>query len=77
MSAQTVTMATIGLADVLGLPVSTTHVVSSGVAGAITAQGSGLQRRTVRDIALAWLFTFPAAMLLGMILFALFRWLVP
>ena len=76
-SAQTITMVTIGAADVLGLPVSTTHVVSSGVAGSITAHGSGLQGRTVRDIALAWLLTFPAAMILGMALFMLFRWLVP
>jgi len=36
-----------------------------------------LQGRTVCDIALAWLLTFPAAMLLGMALFTLFRWLVP
>ncbi len=58
-------MATIGLADVGGLPVSTTHVLSSGVAGTMYANRSGIQLATVRNIGLAWLLTLPASMLLA------------
>jgi PiT family inorganic phosphate transporter len=54
--------ATIGAADGFGLPVSTTHVLSSGIAGTMSANGSGLQWSTVRNIALAWVMTLPAAM---------------
>jgi inorganic phosphate transporter, PiT family len=54
--------ATIAAADMYGLPVSTTHVLSSGVAGTMAANGSGLQLSTVRNIALAWVLTLPAAM---------------
>lgn len=64
-SAELVAMATIGAADAFGLPVSTTHVLSSGVAGSMAANGSGLQWRTVRNLALAWVLTLPAAMLLA------------
>ena len=64
-SAELVAMATIGLADVAGLPVSTTHVVSSGVAGSMVAGGAGLQLGTVRNIALAWLLTLPVTMALS------------
>lgn len=71
-SAQVVAMTTIGLADGLGLPVSTTHVLSSGVAGAMAAGHSGLQMGTLRAIAMAWVFTLPAAMFLGAGLFFLF-----
>ncbi|MHC1790035.1 inorganic phosphate transporter [Solidesulfovibrio sp.] len=71
-SAQIVAMVTIGLADGLGLPVSTTHVLSSGVAGTMAANKSGLQMRTLRSIAMAWICTMPAAMLLGAGLFSLF-----
>jgi phosphate/sulfate permease len=71
-SAQIVAMVTIGLADGLGLPVSTTHVLSSGVAGTMAAHKSGLQMRTLRSIAMAWVFTLPAAMLLGAGFFFLF-----
>ncbi len=65
--------ATIGAADVFGLPVSTTHVLSSGVAGTMAANGSGLQWSTLRSIALAWVLTLPAAMILSGTLYALFR----
>ena len=68
-SAEVVAMFTIGLADLGGLPVSTTHVVSSGVAGAMAANGSGLQMATVRNIALAWLLTLPVSMALAAGLF--------
>jgi PiT family inorganic phosphate transporter len=57
--------ATIAFADGLGLPVSTTHVLSSGIAGTMTASGAGLQWRMVRNILLAWVFTLPAAMFLS------------
>jgi len=64
-SAELVAMGTILAADNLGLPVSTTHVLSSGVAGTMAANGSGLQMQTLRNIALAWLLTLPACVLLG------------
>jgi PiT family inorganic phosphate transporter len=64
-SAEVVAMLTIGAADMYGLPVSTTHVLSSGVAGSMTANGSGLQMRTLRNLALAWVLTLPAAILLS------------
>ena len=64
-SAEMVAMATIMAADMYGLPVSTTHVLSSGIAGTMAANGSGLQWSTVRSIALAWVLTLPAAALLS------------
>ena len=72
-SAELVAMVTIGAADMYGLPVSTTHVLSSGVAGTMAANGSGLQWSTVRNMALAWVMTLPAAMLIAGSLFVLFR----
>ena len=75
-SAEIMAMVTIGLADGLGLPVSTTHVLSSGVAGTMAANRSGLQMSTIRDIALAWIFTLPAAAILSGCLFWLFNKLV-
>lgn len=64
-SAELVAMATIGLADGVGLPVSTTHVLSSGVAGTMATNRSGLQGRTLRNIILAWVLTLPVCVLLG------------
>jgi PiT family inorganic phosphate transporter len=61
--------ATIAAADGFGLPVSTTHVLSSGIAGTMTANGSGLQWATVRNIAMAWVMTLPAAMVLSGVLY--------
>jgi len=72
-AAEIIAAATIGAADGLGLPVSTTHVLSSGVAGTMVANGSGMQWSTVRSIALAWVLTLPAAMILSGILFVIFR----
>jgi PiT family inorganic phosphate transporter len=69
-SAELVAMSTIGLADVAGVPVSTTHILASGVAGAMYANHSGLQKETLRNIVLAWVLTVPACMLLGSVLFA-------
>jgi PiT family inorganic phosphate transporter len=71
--AELVAMATISLADNFGLPVSTTHVLSSGVAGTMAANKSGLQMSTIRNIAAAWVFTLPVAALLSGTLFWLFR----
>jgi PiT family inorganic phosphate transporter len=68
-SAELVAAATILLAEKFGMPVSTTHILSSGVAGASVANGAGLQRRTVRNMALAWVMTLPAAMLLAGLLY--------
>jgi inorganic phosphate transporter, PiT family len=72
-SAEIVAMATIGLADVYGLPVSTTHVLSSGVAGAMAANGSGLQLATIKNMALAWVMTLPAAMIIAGSLYVILR----
>jgi inorganic phosphate transporter, PiT family len=71
-SAELVAMVTILAADGYGLPVSTTHVLSSGVAGTMAANKSGLQMSTLRDIALAWVFTLPVAALLSGCLFWVF-----
>ena len=72
-TAELVAMVTIFAADNFGLPVSTTHVLSSGVAGTMAANKSGLQFSTIRNIAAAWVFTLPAAAILSGVLFALFR----
>jgi PiT family inorganic phosphate transporter len=72
-SAQLVAMGTIFAADAWGLPVSTTHILSSGVAGTMAANGNGLQLSTVRNIAAGWVFTLPAAALLSGLLYCLFR----
>jgi len=68
-SAELVAMITIFAADNYGLPVSTTHVLSSGVAGTMAANRSGLQISTIRNIAAAWVFTLPAAATLSGTLF--------
>jgi len=71
--AEITAMATIGAADGFGLPVSTTHVLSSGIAGTMAANHSGIQWSTVRNLALAWVLTLPVAMMLSGFLFWLFR----
>jgi inorganic phosphate transporter, PiT family len=75
-AAEITAMATIGAADGLGLPVSTTHVLSSGVAGTMAANGTGLQWATVRNLLLAWVLTLPVAMMLSGFLFFGLRQLV-
>ena len=72
-SAELVAMATIGAADYMGLPVSTTHVLSSGVAGTMAANGSGLQWSTVRNMLMAWVLTLPASIALAFVLFVVLR----
>jgi PiT family inorganic phosphate transporter len=64
-AAELITMGTILSAGAAGLPVSTTHVLSSGIAGTMVASGSGLQPRTLRNILLAWILTLPVSILLG------------
>ncbi|WP_232494962.1 inorganic phosphate transporter [Novosphingobium kaempferiae] len=71
-SAELVAMGTIFAADSLGLPVSTTHVLSSGVAGTMAANRSGLQMSTVRNLLMAWVLTLPVSILLSGVLYALF-----
>lgn len=72
-AAEIVAASTIGVSAWLGLPVSTTHVLSSGIAGTMVAQRSGLQPQTVRNIGLAWLLTLPASMILSGVFFLIFR----
>jgi len=72
-AAEITAMATIGAADYFGLPVSTTHVLSSGVGGTMAANKSGLQWATVRNLLLAWVLTLPASILLAGFLFWAFR----
>ena len=63
--AEILASATIAAADMFGLPVSTTHVLSSGIAGTMAANGSSLQWTTIRNILLAWVLTLPAAMMVS------------
>jgi PiT family inorganic phosphate transporter len=72
-SAEVVAMLTIGAADLYGLPVSTTHILTSGVAGTMAANGSGLQWNTLRSLVLAWVLTLPASIALAAALYWLFR----
>ena len=71
-AAELVAAGTIAAADMYGLPVSTTHILSSGVAGTMAANGSGLQLSTIRNIVLAWVLTLPMAMMLSAGLYLLF-----
>jgi PiT family inorganic phosphate transporter len=72
-AAEITAMLTIGAADGFGLPVSTTHVLSSGIAGTMAANHTGLQWGTVRNLLMAWVLTLPVAMLLSGSLFWTFR----
>jgi PiT family inorganic phosphate transporter len=72
-SAEIVAMATIGAAEMYGLPVSTTHVLSSGVAGTMVANRSGLQWLTVRNLLMAWVLTLPVSIALSGGLYWLLR----
>ncbi len=72
-AAEITAMVTIGAADMYGLPVSTTHVLSSGVAGTMAANGTGLQWGTVRSLIMAWVLTLPISIILSATLFWAFR----
>ncbi|MET0360932.1 MAG: inorganic phosphate transporter, partial [Sphingobium sp.] len=71
-SAELVAMGTIFAADGLGLPVSTTHILSSGVAGTMAANRSGLQMSTIRNLLMAWVLTLPVSILLSGTLYLIF-----
>jgi PiT family inorganic phosphate transporter len=71
-SAELVAATTIAAADLFGLPVSTTHVLSSGIAGTMAANRSGLQGHTLRNLLIAWVLTLPMAIVLSGSLFWLF-----
>jgi inorganic phosphate transporter, PiT family len=74
-SAELCAAATIGVSSAFGLPVSTTHVLSSGIAGSMVAKGgiANLQAKTVKNIALAWLLTLPVTLIGAFALFFFFR----
>lgn len=69
MCAQITAIISIGAANLFSLPVSTTHILSSGVAGTMVANKSGLQKSTVINIALAWILTLPAVIIMGAVFF--------
>lgn len=74
-SSEIVAASTIGISTVLGLPVSTTHVLSSGIAGSMVASGgkSNLNAGTLKSIGLAWVLTLPVSILLSLLLFTFFH----
>jgi PiT family inorganic phosphate transporter len=74
-TAEIVAASTIGLSTGLGLPVSTTHVLSSGIAGAMVASGgtNNLNNGTLKSIALAWVLTLPVAIILALLFFMFFH----
>ena len=74
-TSEIVAASTIGLSTFFGLPVSTTHVLSSGIAGAMVASGgkNNLNNKTLKNIALAWVLTLPVAIILALLLFMLFH----
>jgi PiT family inorganic phosphate transporter len=74
-SAEVCAAATIGVSTAFGLPVSTTHVLSSGIAGTMVASGGvkNLQRKTITSIALAWILTLPVSFALAFIIFSILR----
>jgi PiT family inorganic phosphate transporter len=77
-SSQLIAASTIGFSTFLGLPVSTTHVLSSGIAGSMVAQDGlkNLRKKTIRSIAIAWLITIPVTIVMAGLLFLLFRWIL-
>ena len=75
VSSEIVAASTIGLSTGLGLPVSTTHVLSSGIAGSMVASGGkgNLNKGTLKSIAMAWILTLPVSILLSLLLFMFFH----
>ena len=74
-SAELCAAATIGVSSSFGLPVSTTHVLSSGIAGSMVASGGvgNLQKSTISSMAIAWILTLPITLLGAFSLYFLFR----
>ena len=77
MSAQMTAAVSIGVASYTGMPVSTTHVLSSSVAGTMLVDGGGVQGKTIKNILLAWVFTLPVSIVLSGSLYWLALKLVP
>jgi phosphate/sulfate permease len=77
-SANLIAASTIGVSTLLGLPVSTTHVLSSGIAGSMVAKKGvkNLHGKTVRNIFIAWVITLPVTIVIGGMLFLLLRWIL-
>ncbi|QRR03531.1 inorganic phosphate transporter [Dyadobacter sandarakinus] len=77
-SAELVAASTIGVSSYMGLPVSTTHVLSSGIAGSMVASKGvkNLQGGTIRNIVIAWILTLPVTMVLSGTLYVFFRWIL-
>lgn len=77
-SAEMVASLGIGMASAYGVPVSTTHMLSSGIAGSMVAKRGlkNLQKKTIQSIALAWILTLPVTIVLSGVLFLFFRWLL-
>ena len=71
-SSELVTMTTLGVAEQFGLPISTTQVLTCGVAGSMVASRSALQWRTLKRMGLVWLLTLPVCALLSALLYTLF-----
>ncbi|AEO08348.1 inorganic phosphate transporter [Buchnera aphidicola] len=69
MSAQITTSLSIGIASYTGIPVSTTHILSSSVAGTMLIDGDGIQLNTIKNIGLAWILTLPVSILLSGLLY--------
>ena len=77
-TSQIIAASTISASSVLGLPVSTTHVLSSGIAGTMVAEDGikNLQGKTIKNIGLAWLVTLPVTIILSGCLFLFLRWIL-
>jgi PiT family inorganic phosphate transporter len=73
LSAEIVAAGLIQAGTAYHLPMSTTHVLTSGVAGTMAANGSGLQMGTIRNLAAAWVFTLPASIILAGVLYTIFH----
>ena len=77
-TSQIIAAGTISASSLLGLPVSTTHVLSSGVAGCMVAEDGikNLQKKTIKNIGLAWVVTLPVTIILSGSIFLLLRWFI-
>lgn len=75
ITAQTTAALTIGIASITGLPVSTTHMLSSGVVGSSWAVGGGINQKTVRSILITWAVTLPMAMIFSTLIYGLLHWI--
>ena len=72
ISAQITAATSIGIASYSGIPISTTHILSSAVAGAMLADGCGVQISTIKNIIMAWILTFPICAILSAYIYWIF-----